>query len=386
MHAHVAHQSSPLTSITEQAQLHVLSLYKLGKSYGSDGVPYELLQCIVQADLKCEFIEMLNSILDGSYPVPENWLTNRVACLAKVATPCMPSHFRPIVLSTTACKIFTKILLLRLRPKFPETMFGQLYGIQNSQTPDGSLAAQQLAHFSQVELSKGPTTSRQSLHKGLVQGSAYSAEFFARVLDHFLGPLWEKLFVLYANSWLTDRRRILHAILYADDLLLIATPVQEASDKLADLHAQLASIGLQLSVAKCKCMLSPPVEFAPTQLDGQELQRIERVVSLGFLLGFNMHVRETLAPRLSKALNTLYGFYKILSAVACSPKKRVDFVNSLVISKWRGMAAAVRPTTAILKELNAIVTTMLMGIFRFPQGMCCCLHHWTGLQGEEHVE
>ena len=76
--------------------------------------------------------------------------------------------------------------------------------------------------------------------------------------------------MLYATSWITDRRRILHAILYADDLLLIATSVQEANDKLADLHAQLASIGLQLSVAKCKCMLSPHVEFAPVQLDGQE--------------------------------------------------------------------------------------------------------------------
>ena len=30
-----------------------------------------------------------------------------------------------------------------------------------------------------------------------------------------------------------------------------------------------------------------------------------------------------------------------------------------------GVAAAVRPTTAILKELNAVVTTMLMGFFDF---------------------
>ena len=147
----------------------------------------------------------------------------------------------PCVLSTTACKIFTKILLLRLRPKFPEPMFGQLCGMQNSQTLDGSLAAQQLVHLSyayglplvlikldikaafdcllhtavarflicieacreaelpleiitnsKVESSMGPATWKQGLHKGLVQSSAYSAQIFARVLDHFLGPIWER--------------------------------------------------------------------------------------------------------------------------------------------------------------------------------------------------
>ena len=43
--------------------------------------------------------------------------------------------------------------------------------------------------------------------------------------------------MLYANSWITDRLRMLHAILYADDLLLIATSIQEANDKLVDLRA-----------------------------------------------------------------------------------------------------------------------------------------------------
>ena len=32
----------------------MLSLCKLGKSCGSDGVPYELLQCIMRTDLKFE--------------------------------------------------------------------------------------------------------------------------------------------------------------------------------------------------------------------------------------------------------------------------------------------------------------------------------------------
>ena len=72
-----------------------------------------------------------------------------MAFLAKVAVPCkQPSDLRPIVLTTTACKIVTKILLLQLRHKFADTAFGQLCGTQSSHTLDGSLAAQQLIHLS----------------------------------------------------------------------------------------------------------------------------------------------------------------------------------------------------------------------------------------------
>ena len=128
-------------------------------------------------------------------------------------------------------------------------------------------------------------------------------------------------------------------------------------------------------------MFSPHVEFAPIHLEGQEVERIERMTFLGSLLGFNMHARETLAPRLSKALNTFYGFYNILSALSGSPEKRLDLVNSFVTSKWRWMAAAIRPTAAILKELNVVVTTMLMGVFRFP-GDVLLSAPLIGLQGD----
>ena len=48
------------------------------------------------------------------------------------------------------------------------------------------------------------------------------------------------------------------------------------------------------------------------------------------------------------------------------------------------MAAAIRPTAAILKELNVVVTTMLMGVFRFP-GDVLLSAPLIGLQGDVHV-
>ena len=72
LQVHVTNQSPPLSSIPADKVTHALSLCKTGKSCGTDGVPYEPLRCIMQTDLKFEFVEMYNSILNGSFPTPDN--------------------------------------------------------------------------------------------------------------------------------------------------------------------------------------------------------------------------------------------------------------------------------------------------------------------------
>ena len=114
--------------------------------------------------------------------------------------------------------------------------------------------------MSRVWLSMGGNSWVQPLKQGLLQGSANSAKIFASVLDWFLGPLWDTWDRKYPNSWVTDGSRILHAILYADDLLLVATSLSEAQEKLCDLQAQLQAIGLFLSAPKCKVMHSAGVQ------------------------------------------------------------------------------------------------------------------------------
>ena len=415
LHAHVSENSPPLTSITREEIESTLSMCKAGKSCGVDGVPYELLQCIMQRSLAEEFIDFFNSVLDGSTEVLQEWLDNKVTFLSKAQAPSQPSHLRPIVLSATACKFFTKINLLRLRPQFPPTRFGQLCGIQDSQTLDGSLAAQQLirladayqlplvfvrldikaafdslhhtaiARFlchttacreselllhvitnSRVWLSMGGNSWVQPLKQGLVQGSAYSAEIFARVLDWFLGPLWDTWDRKYPNSWVTDGSRILHAILYADDLLLVATSLSEAQEKLCDLQAQLQAIGLFLSAPKCKVVHSAGVQGDPVCLNGLPLEVLTRMVFLGVTLGFGIKALETLSPRITKALNSFYGYYKILCSVRTPPRRRIHLLSAYITSRWRWMASAIRPIQAVHRHLNSVVTGMLMSVFAFP--------------------
>ena len=129
---------------------HCLNTFKQGKSAGEDGVPYEFLHVVVQTDLVHAFLCELNSVLDGSRPVPPTWFEGRLTFLPKVSKPGGPKDLRPIVLTPTTGKCFTKMLMNRLREQhaFPATKAGQLCAQPGCQLLDGSLAMQRLVHVS----------------------------------------------------------------------------------------------------------------------------------------------------------------------------------------------------------------------------------------------
>ena len=108
-----------------------LSLCNTGKSCGTDGVPYELLQCVLQTELQTKLIEMYNAILNGSQPFPQNWPINRVAFLAKVTVPSKPADLRPKVLSTVICKSIRRFSCYACVPNFQIQCFLRHAGNQS---------------------------------------------------------------------------------------------------------------------------------------------------------------------------------------------------------------------------------------------------------------
>ena len=83
------------------------------------------------------------------------------------------------------------------------------------------------------------------LRQGLLQGTAYSAILFGRVVDFFLGPLiraWEARWPHWKLPFL---------LLYADDVLLLAPStvlLQQMTQEVVDL---LSTLGLHVNPAKC---------------------------------------------------------------------------------------------------------------------------------------
>ena len=164
--------------------------------------------------------------------------------MPKIPQPKGPGDLRPIALTPCLCKLFSRMLLRRLEGKLPAFQAGQFGSRKGCQTLDGVAAAHlvmqlgtarygsrpclakldikaafdslsynaileflrqaepsgevwhlfSLCFGCKVRMHLGTKSWEVPLRQGLLQGTAYSAVLFGRVLDFFLGPLlrlWE---------------------------------------------------------------------------------------------------------------------------------------------------------------------------------------------------
>ena len=347
--------------------------------------------------------------------LPLPWLISRLTFLPKIKTPSLPKHLLPIVLSSTPSKLFTKILLFRLRPRFPPVSAHQIACIPGSQTLDGSACLQHIIHLSQeynlppiaikldvssafdhlshesiasylslcggcleaflllkiitlsrVALSISGTAWQQKLFRGLLQGSSYSAEIFGRTLDYYLGFLHTR-WSISENTWIqsTDPSGQLHKgfnLLYADGIILLATSYEQAKRLLEAVVDILAAIGLTLALDKCKFIVSPNLPSRPLRVRSFDISPVRSFTFLGVLMGFDINAQTILAARLSMTNNAFWGYYKILRRPAASLRKRLHLLDTYVTSKWRWISPCIRPVTAVKNMLSVMHNTLLTSL------------------------
>ena len=401
--------------ISTQEVSDVLSTCKLGSSAGHDGITYEMLLCLSQSELAPHLVDLFNAVLFQAIPPPQEWLISKVTFIPKIKTPSLPQHLRPIVLSSTVGKLFTKILLYRIRPFFPAPSANQIACIKGSQTLDGSVCLQHLIRLSQeyrlplvavkldiasafdhlshsavasflsqcgphleslillkiIVLSRvvvgiADSSWQQKLFRGLLQGSSYSAEVFGRTLDYFLGFLhtrWD----ISEDTWIKADlpqgvSRKLFNLLYADDIILLATSIEQVRRLLEGVISILASIGLTLSLEKCKFIHSPDISSRPIVVGSTSIHPVRAFKFLGILMGFDLNCQTILSARLTMANNTFWGYYRILKRPAAPVRKRLQLLNTYVTSKWRWMSPCVRPVSAVTKMLNVMHTSLLTSL------------------------
>ena len=394
--AHAA--STEPAEFTAEEVSGVLVTMKRGKSCGPDGVSYELLRGLHQTSLDSLF----NAVLCSRQQIPAPWFEGQLTFLPKVAKPSCPKDLRPIVLSPTTGKLFTK--LMRIRPTCPPVKCGQLCAQQSSQALDGSLSLQRLIHLSNrwglplmatilhisaafdslhdsavaryflqckpsrealllqtsiagtsIQLGMCRDSWSQKLHQGLLQGSSYSAEIFARVLDHHLSlllPSWSR----WNSTWLQG----LHLILYADDIRLLATSPEEMRQKILTIQSHLRLIGLRLAMHKVQ-MIACRTLHAPLHVhQNLVIEPVDSFVFLGILVRFAVTAQMTLGRSPGRAMHSFWAFYGILRAGLSPCRDRLHLLHTYVASRWRWMSLAVRPTQAILKLLAVAHTNLLM--------------------------
>ena len=118
---------------------------------------------------------------------------------------------------------------------------------------------------SEVSLSFANLNWTQQLKRGVLQGSAFSAKVFARTLDFYVAPLlleWRDT----EATWIRGSSgEPLFAIIFADDILLLATSKDQLVRMLNNLQDTLGAIGLHLAKGKCQFIRSPDLPKEPVK-------------------------------------------------------------------------------------------------------------------------
>ena len=135
----------------------------------------------------------------------------------------------------------------------------------------------------------------------------------------------------------------------------------EAELKLHAVISHLKAIGLSISFCKCAGIASPASGRGEVRLPGGgSLRTVPSFMFLGVLQAFQVTSQQVLAQRLTKAMNSFWGFYSILRA-SCTPlHHRFRLFTSFITSKWRWMSGCVRPVTATLKLANVCMLQMVV--------------------------
>ncbi|CAE7658861.1 unnamed protein product, partial [Symbiodinium necroappetens] len=251
---------------------YTLMLPELGVSAGLDGITYEGLKGLLKLDSKQRLVQYFNSLLTGDRPIPPSWKVGKIVFLPKVPRPSKPADLRPICLVPTLGRLYSKILMQRIRVAAPPYKANQMACRASVQVVDGILAAQstmsllrhitgspakvakldllaafdslshhaiyrwlmacqpcweaeQLMHLcfgTQVQVGLAGESRILEMKQGIMQGSAFSADVFSRVVDWFLGDLLPAMSEV-EPAWEEHVANLPHFLVYADDITVFAT-------------------------------------------------------------------------------------------------------------------------------------------------------------------
>ena len=122
---HQWHASEPPAPITREEVSGALSEAKGSTASGLDSVCYSAIDAYHKCDSAGKLVGFFNEVLSEARPLPADWLRGKICLLPKVPGPSRVQDLRPISLTPCLGKIFSKILIKRLRSVFPAYGAGQ---------------------------------------------------------------------------------------------------------------------------------------------------------------------------------------------------------------------------------------------------------------------
>ncbi|KAI8522203.1 hypothetical protein Bbelb_019570 [Branchiostoma belcheri] len=114
------------------------------------------------------------------------------------------------------------------------------------------------------------------LERGARQGDNISAKLFTACLqDAVVNKInWDKRGINIDGEYLSH-------LLFADDIILVATSPQELEEMLQDIHNASKPVGLNMHLGKTKLMFNKHADKAPVLVNGVEIEVVDSYIYLG---------------------------------------------------------------------------------------------------------
>ncbi|KAI8494200.1 hypothetical protein Bbelb_279600 [Branchiostoma belcheri] len=298
---------------------------KLNKAPGDDNITAGILKCGGEP-LVTKFTQIFNKCLSEG-KVPSAWKNASIVLIHKKGDTNDIKNYRPISLLSVIYKIFSQILLWRMmktldqhltreqagfRPKFSTVdhlqvvaqlqekaneyniplcfafvnyekafdsfEFEPMFAALEHQGVDSEIITllKDLYDGATSTLRLHKESEKIKLERGARQGDNISAKLFTACLqDAVVNKInWDKRGINIDGEYLSH-------LLFADDIILVATSPQELEEMLQDIHNASKPVGLNMHLGKTKLMFNKHADKAPVLVNGVEIEVVDSYIYLG---------------------------------------------------------------------------------------------------------
>lgn len=394
---------------------------KNNKASGMDNIPSELLKL---QEIQRMLLPIFNDVWTKC-ELPSLWQLSSLVAIPKKGNLALPSNYRGIALLSSSLKLFNRIIYQRLQPHLEPFLLGTQNGFRGGRScAEHILTLRRLIEecetrsklgavlifvdfakaFDSIDrdvlfdiltaygvprklidvikaiysysrscvLACDATSSEFTTSCGVLQGCTLSPYLFITVLDYVLRSTVESSFEgleIVPRKSSRHPRVLLNHLAFADDVVLIASSMDQAQNMFAKLENVGAKVGLQINYSKTKIMkigyISDDIRCDKTLIGMDGCSTINQVEEFCYLGSHLRSCARDFASRRALAFDALNKLWRVWKS-NISRECRVRLFKSLVESIYLYGMETYSLTKTLIKRIDGGYSLMLRKALQIP--------------------
>lgn len=404
---------------------------KDNKAAGVDDIPAELLK----ADIEATSIVMHNLFQDiwRTTKIPSDWKSGIIIKLPKKGDKTECNNWRGITLLPTISKVFTRVLLDRVKHQVDAQLRKEQAGFRPGRSCcdqifvlrniiEQSIEWQSSLYLNFVDFEKAfDSVHRESLwkllrlyglplkiiniirilHEGFqcsVMVDKGQTEWFPVTSGLKQGCMLSPLLFLVAIDWVMrestrdqnngirwNMGNKLDDLDYADDLCLISSTHQHIQEKTTKLNTTSTSLGLNINLKKTKIMRINARNKNSVQVNGEPLEDVDTFTYLGSIITTSGGTDEDITSRINKARHVFAILKPVWTSSYMTTRTKLRIFNSNVKSVLLYGSECWKLRKDLTKKLRVFVNRCLRSIFKIRWPKVISNNELRDMAGQEDI-